>query len=125
MPNIDFVLSGAESVVENGGIINRIGTYNIAIIAKSHKKPFYVAVESYKFLREYPLKQDDLENIENKKFEIKSIKKEKETENLNNDIEILDCVRDYTPPIYITLLFTDLGILTTSAVSDELIKLYY
>ena len=31
---------------------------------------------------------------------------------------------DYTPPAYITLLFTDLGILTPSAVSDELIKLY-
>ena len=31
---------------------------------------------------------------------------------------------DYTPPSYITLLFTDLGILTPSAVSDELIKLY-
>ena len=31
---------------------------------------------------------------------------------------------DYTPPAYLTLLFTDLGILTPSAVSDELIKLY-
>lgn len=31
---------------------------------------------------------------------------------------------DYTPPEYINLLFTDLGILTPSAVSDELIKLY-
>ena len=31
---------------------------------------------------------------------------------------------DYTPPAYISLLFTDLGILTPSAVSDELIKLY-
>lgn len=31
---------------------------------------------------------------------------------------------DYTPPSYLTLLFTDLGILTPSAVSDELIKLY-
>ena len=31
---------------------------------------------------------------------------------------------DYTPPAYITLLITDLGILTPSAVSDELIKLY-
>jgi translation initiation factor 2B subunit (eIF-2B alpha/beta/delta family) len=31
---------------------------------------------------------------------------------------------DYTPPEFITLLFTDLGILTPSAVSDELIKLY-
>jgi translation initiation factor eIF-2B subunit alpha len=31
---------------------------------------------------------------------------------------------DYTPPEYIKLLFTDLGILTPAAVSDELIKLY-
>ena len=31
---------------------------------------------------------------------------------------------DYTPPEYITLLFTDLGVLTPSAVSDELIRLY-
>jgi translation initiation factor eIF-2B subunit alpha len=31
---------------------------------------------------------------------------------------------DYTPPAFITLLFTDLGVLTPSAVSDELIKLY-
>jgi len=30
---------------------------------------------------------------------------------------------DYTPPEYLTLLFTDIGILTPTAVSDELIKL--
>ena len=33
-------------------------------------------------------------------------------------------LRDYTPPENITLLFTDLGILTPAAVSDELIQLY-
>lgn len=31
---------------------------------------------------------------------------------------------DYTPASYISLLFTDLGVLTPAAVSDELIKLY-
>lgn len=31
---------------------------------------------------------------------------------------------DYTPPALITLIVTDIGILTPSAVSDELIKLY-
>jgi translation initiation factor eIF-2B subunit alpha len=31
---------------------------------------------------------------------------------------------DFTPAKYITLLFTDLGVLTPSAVSDELIRLY-
>jgi translation initiation factor eIF-2B subunit alpha len=32
--------------------------------------------------------------------------------------------RDYTPPAYISLLVTDLGLLTPAAVSDELIQLY-
>lgn len=32
--------------------------------------------------------------------------------------------RDYTPPSYIGLLVTDLGVLTPAAVSDELIQLY-
>ncbi len=32
--------------------------------------------------------------------------------------------RDYTPPTYIGLLVTDLGVLTPAAVSDELIQLY-
>lgn len=40
-------------------------------------------------------------------------------------VDALTPVRDYTPPQYITLLFTDLGVLTPAAVSDELIKLYY
>lgn len=31
---------------------------------------------------------------------------------------------DFTPAPYISLLFTDLGVLTPAAVSDELIKLY-
>ncbi|VDK78980.1 unnamed protein product [Gongylonema pulchrum] len=31
---------------------------------------------------------------------------------------------DYTPPQYINLLVTDLGILTPAAVGDELLKLY-
>lgn len=43
---------------------------------------------------------------------------------LDKDLSKQHPLVDYTPPAYITLLFTDLGILTPSAVSDELIKLY-
>ena len=42
------MLVGAEGVVENGGIINKLGSYQIAIAAKEHGIPFYVAAESYK-----------------------------------------------------------------------------
>lgn len=57
-----MVLTGAEAVVENGGIINRIGTYTTAICAKAHKRPFYVLAESFKFARLFPLSQSDLSN---------------------------------------------------------------
>lgn len=48
---------GAEAVVENGGVINKLGTFQIAVCAKAMNKPVYVAAESYKFARIYPLNQ--------------------------------------------------------------------
>ena len=45
---MDLVLVGAEGVVENGGVINKLGTYQIALAAAAHNTPFYVAAESYK-----------------------------------------------------------------------------
>lgn len=60
MENVDMVLCGAEGVVESGGIINRIGTFTMALCAREMKKPFYVLTESFKFTRLYPLNQRDL-----------------------------------------------------------------
>lgn len=51
---------GAEGVVESGGIINKIGTCSIALCAKMLNKPVYVAVESFKFVRFYPLNNRDI-----------------------------------------------------------------
>ena len=45
---VNLVLVGAEGVVESGGIINKLGSYQMAIAAKAHGIPFYVAAESYK-----------------------------------------------------------------------------
>ncbi|ORY85642.1 translation initiation factor eIF-2B subunit alpha [Protomyces lactucae-debilis] len=60
MPLCDMVLVGAEGVVENGGLINQIGTQNVAALAKREGKPFYCVAESHKFVRIYPLSQFDL-----------------------------------------------------------------
>ncbi len=38
--------------------------------------------------------------------------------------QVINPSRDYTPPQCISLLVTDLGVLTPAAVSDELIQLY-
>lgn len=113
MESIDIVLVGAEGVVESGGIINRVGTYTMALCAREMKKPFYVLAESLKFSRLYPLNQRDLPD--DYKFSKQS---------LGKDLAQAHPLVDYTSPAYITLLFTDIGILTPSAVSDELIKLY-
>jgi methylthioribose-1-phosphate isomerase len=40
---IDAVIVGADRVVANGDTANKIGTYQIAVLAKHHGVPFYVA----------------------------------------------------------------------------------
>ncbi len=50
-------------LTENGGIINKLGTYQISIVARALKKPFYVAAESFKFTRMYPLNQSDTSKL--------------------------------------------------------------
>eukprot|EP00891_Asterochloris_glomerata_P008838 jgi/Astpho2/8838/fgenesh1_pm.00129_%23_8_t len=112
---VDMVLVGAEGVVESGGIINKLGTHHIAIAAKAQGIPFYVAAESYKFARLYPLNQSDLP-VERKACDFGPL--------LPKSCSVVNPSRDYTPPKHITLLFTDLGVLTPAAVSDELILLY-
>lgn len=115
LEKVDLVIVGAEGVVESGGIINKIGTYQMALCSKAHNKPFYVVAESFKFVRLYPLNQQDVPD----KFKYKADTL-KTVENFSEEHPVID----YTPPSLITLLFTDLGVLTPSAVSDELIKLY-
>uniref|UniRef100_A0A6Q2YCU7 Translation initiation factor eIF2B subunit alpha n=1 Tax=Esox lucius TaxID=8010 RepID=A0A6Q2YCU7_ESOLU len=96
-------------------IYTMIGTYQLAVCSKAHNKPFYVVAESFKFVRLYPLNQQDVPD----RFKYKA-----DTLKAVEDLAEEHPMIDYTPPSLITLLFTDLGVLTPSAVSDELIKLY-
>jgi methylthioribose-1-phosphate isomerase len=43
---IDCVIVGADRVVANGDIANKIGTYSVAVLARAHGIPFYVAAPS-------------------------------------------------------------------------------
>lgn len=62
MESVDMVMVGAEGVVESGGIINRIGTFTMALCANKMNKPVYVLAESFKFSRLFPLNQRDLDD---------------------------------------------------------------
>ena len=123
MEQVDLVLVGAEGVVENGGIVNKMGTNALALCARAHDKPVYVAAESYKFARLYPLNQQDLPS--NKSVPMSFVDTTNgEAVRVPPSVQVDYPLSDYTPAKYITLLFTDLGVLTPSAVSDELIRLY-
>lgn len=115
MDQVDMVMVGAEGVVESGGIINKLGTYTLALVAKAHGVPFYVAAESYKFTRLFPLAQRDLV-MDKKGIAMSPL--------LPSSVQVVNPSTDFTPPKYVSLLFTDLGVLTPAAVSDELIQLY-
>ena len=40
---VDLVIVGADRVTSNGDVANKIGTYTLAVLAKEHQVPFYVA----------------------------------------------------------------------------------
>ncbi|KAL7539347.1 hypothetical protein ACHAXR_009204 [Thalassiosira sp. AJA248-18] len=161
MERVDLVIVGAEGVVENGGTVNKVGTFALGVMAKELGVPLYVAAESYKFTRLYPLNNADLpemgridggglrfldtlawsanSNSDSTKDEKKEDDGSEEQStaiaaessslhpyvvNLPPSVSIENPPCDFTPAKYITLLFTDLGVLTPSAVSDELIRLY-
>jgi methylthioribose-1-phosphate isomerase len=41
---IDCVITGADRVTKNFDVVNKIGTYGLAVLAKYHRIPFYVAI---------------------------------------------------------------------------------
>jgi methylthioribose-1-phosphate isomerase len=43
---VDAVIVGADRIAANGDTANKIGTYNLAIVARHHNIPFYVAAPS-------------------------------------------------------------------------------
>lgn len=40
---VDLIVVGADRIAANGDVANKIGTYSLAVLAKAHQIPFYVA----------------------------------------------------------------------------------
>jgi translation initiation factor eIF-2B subunit alpha len=144
MDKVDFVLVGSEAVVESGGLINAVGSNQIAIIAKAANIPFYALAESYKFHRLFPLSQYDLptHNPNILAFPLPSLSSHRHApQNKNSSIgttaengltprtmthEQIACHPDvdYTRPDLITLVFSDVGSLTPEGVSQYLVGMF-
>ncbi|MDG2208057.1 MAG: S-methyl-5-thioribose-1-phosphate isomerase [Pirellulales bacterium] len=66
---IQAVVTGADRIASNGDVANKIGTYQVALVAAAHKIPFYVAAPSSTFDlsladgSEIPIEQRDAREI--------------------------------------------------------------
>ncbi len=110
--NIDLVLVGADRVALNGDTANKIGTYSLAILAKFHNIPLYVAAPLSSFdpnLRtgkEIPIEERDPTELTS--FSGKRI--------APLGIKVFNPAFDVTPASLITSFITEKGIFTPSSV---------
>jgi len=112
MGRVQLVLCGAHAVTQEGGVVGDVGTHTMAIVARAHKRPFYVAAQHHLFCRTHELHAETAAELG--------------LPSLPGGVSAVELQarprRDATPARLITLLFTDLGLLTPSAISDELLE---
>jgi methylthioribose-1-phosphate isomerase len=104
---IDAVIVGADRVAANGDVVNKIGTYTIAVLAREHKIPFYVAA---------PVSTFDLSKKQGKEIIIEE-RDLREVTHINNNritpegIKVANPAFDMTPNKYVTAIITEKGII--------------
>src|ERR1700722_3470325 len=103
---IQAVIVGSDRGAANGDVANKIGTYGVAILAKEHGIPFYVAA---------PLSTIDFAASDGSKIPIEQ-RDEKEVTHIAGKQMTPDGVRienpafDVTPAKYVTAIVTERGI---------------
>lgn len=103
---IDHIIVGADRVTNNGDVANKIGTYSVAVLAKEHNIPFYVALPESTF--DSSLETGDEIIIE----ERSSIEVTKGFGNQTapDDIKVYSPAFDITPAEYISYYITNTGL---------------
>ncbi|KAI0396365.1 nagb/rpia/CoA transferase-like protein [Xylariaceae sp. FL0594] len=136
MSQVDLVLVGAEIITAQGGIVSRMGTYQLAKLAKADNKPFYVAAELHKLGQTYPLDQETFNSNEFKQniLDYHSSKarpppppwiKRPESEDDKKAREVQSATPlDFTPPELITNFICDEGVLSTVAMEHQVIDMF-
>lgn len=122
--SVSFFLLGADMLSKNGGLVNNIGTKNIAVIAKSYRKPLYVATETVKFSNMYMLNNDDIPTTTGSRARY-SIGNELKLVLTRMGIVLDDSTHDFTEPDHISLIFTDEGVHTPESMAGNIVRALY
>ena len=102
---VNGVVVGADRILQTGHVFNKIGTYQVATMAKQHNIPFYVAA---------PLSTFDLQSkpndviIEQRKASEVTGNGDKKT--APDDIDVINPAFDMTPPELISGIITENGV---------------
>jgi len=115
---VNGVIVGADRILQTGHVFNKIGTYQVATMAKQHNIPFYVAA---------PLSTFDLESrpedviIEQRKAsEVTGIGDKKTAP---DGIDVINPAFDITPPELISGVITENGVIK-SPYEESIKKLF-
>ena len=103
---INKIVVGADRILSTGHVFNKIGTYQIALIAKQHNIPFYVAAPLSTF--DLNSNTEDVVIEQRKSSEVTSIGNKKTAP---DGINVINPAFDMTPPELISGIITEKGVI--------------
>ena len=112
---VNKIIVGADRILKTGHVFNKIGTYQVALLAKHHNVPFYVAAPLSTF--DLSSNPEDVVIEQRKSSEVTGIGEKKTAP---NDINVINPAFDMTPPELISGIITENGVIT--APFEETIK---
>jgi len=101
---VDGVVVGADRVCANGDTANKIGTYNLAVAARAHGVPFYVASPFTTF-------DTSLASGDEIEIEERPASEMLKSSNAPENVGVWNPAFDVTPASYITGIVTDKGVI--------------
>jgi len=104
---VDLVITGADRIAANGDVANKIGTYQVAVLAKENKIPFYVAA---------PLSTIDLGIRSGDEIPVEERNSEEISHFRNKEIgppgvKAINPAFDVTPNRYVSAIITEKGVI--------------
>ncbi len=102
---VNGVIVGADRILRTGHVFNKIGTYQVATMAKKHNIPFYVAAPLSTF--DLQSKPDDIIIEQRKASEVTGIGDKRTAP---DGIDVINPAFDMTPPELISGIITEKGI---------------
>ena len=105
---VNAVVVGADRIAANGDTANKIGTYGVALAAKAHGIPFYIAAPTSTF--DFSLATGEQIPIEERKAdEVRSFRSE---QTAPEDVAVFNPAFDVTPAELISGIITEYGVVT-------------